>query len=93
MEIEPTPRIPDSNLWILVPFLGFPLPGFRIPLPGFLIPLPGFHIPLLGFQTPLLGLQIPLLGFLIRKLIKGRLSDYLTWGEVEVANVNAINAY
>ena len=58
MEIEPTPRIPDSNPWIRVPFL-----GFRITLPGFWIPIPGFWIPLLGYipdNTP----WIPLLSWI-----------------------------
>ncbi len=52
-----------------------PLPGFRISLPGFWISLPGFRIPLPGFW-------IPLPKFWILKLIKGRIPDYLTWGEM-----------
>ena len=66
-----------------IPLPGFqiPLPGFRIILPGFRIPLPGLWIPLPGFWIPLPGFRIPLPGFWIPKLIKGRIPDYLTWGD------------
>jgi hypothetical protein len=43
--------------------------GFWIPLPGFWIPLPGFWIPLPRFW--------------ISKLIKDRILDNLTWGDIK----------